>query len=105
MTDNNRRALEGEAEVLLSADALANDPVTACIDAVANIMHFAYSLGVDADVMLRRSSDTYNGDMEDGLPAEQTRSQSEAFSEEFVPRGEALLLLRDRLNDLLRSTA
>lgn len=101
MSDNDRRALEGEAEVLMGADALANDPVTACIDATANILHFARSLGVEPQQLLQQAERTYLGDLEDGPEAAQTRTEEQAFSEEFVPRPEALLLVKSRMVDLV----
>lgn len=97
MNPNDRRALEGEAQVLLGADALHNDPITACVDAVANIMHFAQSLGMDPQLLVERGQTTYQGDMEDGPKAAQILDPAVAESELFQPRAEAVEMLQARL--------
>jgi len=96
--DNERRALEGEAAVLISSDALANDAATAASDTIANILHFMDSIGINPDALIEGAKTCYYGDLEDGPTAKNRFPVGNVTEIEFQPRADAVEMARAAVN-------
>ena len=102
LAPNDLRALRGEAAVTLSMqDESSANPIDSAARAFASIMHFAESAGIHPAFLIEGAMTLY-AFQRINMTTEESIHQAnpDAFDKPFVPRPEALALLKQRLAEL-----